>query len=559
MIAAVRRHGWLWAGVLLTLAKLWLTRGQPICAIGSATHDDQLFIRLAESIARSEWLGPYDQLTLAKGPFYSVWIALTFLLGLPLGFAQQLLYAAACLLLVVALAPLVRSQAARLAAYALLLWNPMSFDGAFLSRVLRQQVSTPLALMILAGLVALVARREQPFRRLVPWAVLAGIAFGLFWVTREEGVWIVPGVVLLGAAAVVGAAGSRPGGWRAMAGAGALAAGVALVPVAGVCVLNAWHYRWYGTVEFRAGEFKEAYGALLRVRAGPAMPFVPVTRQAREAIYAVSPAFALLRPHLEGSIGEGWAGASASVTHLPAEERQISGGWFMWALRDATAAAGFCQDAGQAMAFYHRLAMEVNQACDDGRLPAGPRRSGFLPPWHPGLAGEWLRATGEFAEYLAWFRGFSAHAPPSVGSVDELEPFRVMTRDRLSPPVYDAQPPPPLRNSLDEWKVDALQTIGRALRSVCLWLVLAAHGLALARLVQLVWRRRLTYAFVVAAAAWSGCAATVLMDALIQVTSFPVFSAIYLHAAYPLLLLFVIALGIDVATDPRVLPSRREP
>jgi hypothetical protein len=126
-----------------------------------------------------------------------------------------------------------------------------------------------------------------------------------------------------------------------------------------------------------------------------------------------------------------------------------------------------------------------------------------------------------------------------------------MTRDRLSPAVYDTAPPLPLRTPLDDWKVLMLQDAGRVLRVVCLWLVLAAHAIALIRLAQLAGRRRLTYAFVLAAAAWEGCAAIVLMDALIHVTSFPTLSVVYLHAAYPLLLLFVVAIFLDVATSTR--------
>ena len=178
-----------------------------------------------------------------------------------------------------------------------------------------------------------------------------------------------------------------------------------------------------------------------------------------------------------------------------------------------------------------------------------------MPPGHPGLTGEWLRAAGEFAEFTAWFRGFNAYAAPSQGSVDDLTPFRDLTRDRLAAPIYDTGPQWPHQTALDLWKVGVLQGGGRILRVVCLWLVLAAQVTALARLVQLAWRRRVTYAFVLATAAWGGCAAIILMDALIHVTSFPTLSVVYLHAAYPLLLLFVIAIALDVATNPRALPG----
>jgi hypothetical protein len=539
---------WIWAAVALTLAKLWLTQGQAIFAIGTAPHDDQLFVKLADSLVSGKWLGPYDQLTLAKGPLYSLWIALVFLIGVPLGFAQQLAYAGACAAVVRALAPLIRSGAGRLAAYALLLWNPMSFEASSLGRVLRQHVSTPLALLIFAGLIALYLRRGEPLRRLAPWAALLGGVLGAFWLSREDAAWIAPSVVLLGGAIVIGTVRSAAGAGRTVLRAGLLAALCGLVPVAMVCWQNARYYHWFGTVELRASEFKDAYGALLRVRVGPEIPFVPVTRQMREAIYAVSPTFAQLRPHLDGPIGEGWAGASSFVTHLPAKERQIGGGWFMWALRDSVAAIGYCHDAGDALTFYHRLAMEVNQACDDGRLPAGSRRSGFLPPWRKGLTREWLSATLGFVDYFAAFRGVSAYPPASIGGHDELQLFSDLTRDRLAPsPAFE--PATPRQAELDAWKLSALQAAGKVLRQLFFWLVLAAHVVVLARAVQLVWQRRLTYPLVLAAAAWAACAATVLMDALIHVTSFPALAVAYLDSAYPLLLLFVIAVFLDVAVD----------
>ncbi len=550
MSASWKNRWWIWAAIALTLAKLWLTRGQAIFAIGTAEHDDRLFMNLANALVSGDWLGPYNQLTLAKGPFYSLWIAFVFLLGLPLGFAQQLAYAGACAAVVRALAPLVRGGGARLAVYAVLLWNPMSFEASSLGRVLRQHISTPLALLIFAGLIALYARRAGPFRRLAPWAALFGAAFAALWMTREDVVWIVPSVVLLAGAVVVALVRARPVPRRPMAWAGGLALVCAAVPMFIVCAENARHYGWFGTVEFRSSEFKDAYGALLRVRAGPDLPFVPVTRQMREAAYPVSPTFALLRPHLDGPIGEGWAGASSFVTHIPSEERQIGGGWFMWALRDSVKAAGYCHDADQAMAFYHRLAMEVNQACDDGRILAGPRRSGFLPPWRAGLTREWLAATVEFTDFLVSFRGFSAYPPASIGDHDALQIFLDLSRDNLAPsPALD--PPLPRQGALDSWKLSVLQMIGKVLRHILLWLAIAAQLVAFLRAGHLVWQRRLTFPIVLAAAAWGACAAIVLLGALVHITSFPSLSVTYLDSAYPMLLLFVIAVFWDVGTDWR--------
>ncbi len=548
MTASSRTRWWIWAAIALTVVKLWLTRGQPVFAIGTAAHDDRLFVSLANSLVGGEWLGAYNQLTLAKGPFYPLWIAFVFLLGLPLGLAQQLAYAGACAAVVGALAPLVRGGATRFAVYAVLLGNPMSFEASSLGRVLRQHISSPLALLIFAALIALYTRRTEPFRRLAPWAALLGAAFGAFWMSREDVVWIVPSAVLLAGAIVVGIVRARPAPWRPMAWAGGLALACGVVPLILVCAENARHYNWFGTVEFRSAEFKDAYGALLRVRVGPDLPFVPVTRQMREAIYPVSPTFAQLRAHLDGAIGEGWAGASEPVTHIPGQERQIGGGWFMWALRDSVAAAGYCHDAGQALAFYHRLAMEVNAACDDGRLPSRPRRSGFLPPWRPGLTREWLGATLQFADYLASFSGFSAYPPASIGDHDSLLIFRDLTRDDLAPsPAMD--PPLPRQSALNAWKLAVLQAAGKFLRRILFWLAIAAQVMALGRTVQLIVQRRLTYLFVLTAAAWGACVAHLLAVALVHVTSFPTLTIAFIEAAYPLLLLFMLAAFLDALPD----------
>ena len=549
-ILAGRWGAWVWVAGALTLLKLWLTNGQTLYAIGGAIHDDRLFLKLAATLLRGEWLGAYNYLTLAKGPFYSLWIALVFLLGVPLMQAQQLLYAGACALTVCALAPLVKNGWGKLGIYALLLWNPMSFDAAELARVLRQSLYAALALILFAAMIALYVRRTEPLKRLAPWAVTLGLAWAAFWLTREESVWIIPSLVLLGAAIIVGT-------WRhsreALINAGrvaVIAAFCALAPIMTICALNARYYGWFGTVEFRATAFKDAYGALLRVRPEREIPFVPVTCATRERIYGASPAFAELKPYLEGTLGRDWARLSSFLTRCPPEEREIGGGWFMWALREATEAAGHGRDAHAALAFYAQMAREINQACDRGELPAGPRRSGYLPPWRQGRTLAVARTFLEFTDFFASFRHFSAYSPGSEGSAAELDFSRDLTRAKLSPPTeaLGYEYALPHQKTVDGWKVDVLHHIGQFVRKVMLLLVVVAQLSFLVRAAQLAWRRSLTYPFVLAVAAWGGCVACLLVCALVQVTSFPTLSIVYLAPAYPLLLLFVAAVILDTST-----------
>ena len=537
---------WIWVAGVLTLFKLWLTNGQTLFAIGFSTHDDQHFLNLAASILRGEWLGPYNNLTLAKGPFYPLWIAFVFALGVPLLLSQQLAYAGACALTVRSLAPVVKNGWGRLGLYALLLWNPMSFEMQGSGRVLRQSIYVSLTLILFAAMIAMYVRRGESWRRLAPWAAILGLTWAAFWLTREESIWITPSLILLGTAVIIGA-------WQhshaAMLNAGrvaVIATLCALAPILAVCALNARYYGWFGTVEFRARAFKDAFGALLRVRPEEKIPFIPVTRATRERIYAVSPAFAELKPYLEGNTGRNWAANGAFLTRRRPEEREIAIGWFMWALRETVEDAGHGRNARDALAFYEQIAREVNQACDDGRLPAGPHRSGFMPPWRDGQTPALARTLVEFVDFFVSFRSFSAHTPESSGTTAQLDYFRDLTGSRLSHPAEGAMEYAlPYHDRLDGWKVGVLQNIGRILRRPLFGLVLIAQALWLVRAAQLIRRHQLTYPFVLAVAAWGGCAACLLVCALVQVTSFPTLDTVYLAPAYPLLLLFVAAVILD--------------
>jgi hypothetical protein len=529
----------------LTVAKLWLTLGQPVYAIGFAMHDDALYLKLARSIARGEWLGAYDQMTLAKGPFYPIFIAAVFWIGLPLSVAQQLLYTAACAVCARALRPAFRPLAFCLGVYALLLLNPMSWEAPTNGRILRQAVYTPLGLMVFGSVVALYCRRHEPLRRLAPWAVLLGVALGCFWMTREESIWIAPSVAVLLGGWVVAARPAGPAAWWRIAATLGLAVSGTAAPLLVVSTLNHRHYGWFGTVEMRARPLQDAYGAMTRVRVGPDLPFVPVTREAREAIYRVSPTAAKLRPHLEGDYGLGWAGASTYATKLPAESLQIGSGWFVWALRDCATAAGEAPDAARAMAFYRKLADEINAACDAGVLPARPRRSGFFPEWRSDYNADLVRTLVIFLDFVATYESFGARPLPSLGDENDLQLFRDMTRDQLSPKAAGPNLEKPVQEWLDRIKLDALQRAGEAMRAAMTTLLIVALVLFLLRLVQLLRARTCTFPFAAAVAALGGTFAYLLLNALVHVTSFPVIAVSTFAPIYPWMSLFVAMVAWD--------------
>jgi hypothetical protein len=546
---------WMLGGGLVLIAlKLWLVSAQTVYAIGPAGHDDRLFLEQASSILAGRWLGPYSQFTLMKGPMYSLFVAAVFLTGVPLFTALHLLYAFACWTLVAALRPLAQGRGLRAAIFVVLLFNPVTYDGYRMMRVTRQALLPSLTLMIIAGLIGLVGRRAGPRRGLLPWALLAGTALPVFWMTREEGIWLLPCVALLWLAAVAAVwRDSLPDRPSRLA----ILALPALGWAAGVGAVSAINLHYYGlftTCEFRRSEFRDAYGALLRVEPLDRRPGVIVPRETRARIYAVSPAFAELRSYLEGSGSVGWAVASQGITHLPPSEHEFAGGWFVWALRDAVISSGHGRNGAEAMAFYARLAREVNDACDAGKLDAGPKRSGVQPPIRSGDLGPIWASSLEAARLAFLFEGLYVDSPPSQGDPASLVLFSDLTRGRLSPAAGDVRPLPKQR-WLDRGRLDILQQIAVAYAWVAPWALGAGVLAYLGSVAAAIRRRRLPFFALAGAGILASVCSMIAVCGVLDATSFHAADVGYLTGCYGLVLLFVffgwLALAEALRQDPR--------
>lgn len=529
------------AAVFLVALKLWLVSAQRLTAAGGAGLDDRLFVDLAAALLRGEWLGNYDVRTLAKGPGYPLFIAAANLLHVPLPLAQQLLYAAGCGVIAAALAPLFRWRALAFGLFALLWLNPMSTEAQIMGRVLRQHVSTPAALLALGGLAGLWLHRDQSYRARIGWAAIAGVGLALSWLTREEAGLLLPGAALLwlGALGAHRSSWHRPPTWILLA----LPALVWGVASGGVALLNLRKYGAAVTVEFRAPEFADAYGALARVRPRTPLPAVPVTRETRERIYAVSPALARLRDYFEGDAGRSWAEYSRGMTNRDPDEREIAGGWFVWALRDAVNAAGLAPDARTALDFYRQLADEVNAACDNGRLDALPPRSGFVPVWQQAYRDGLVGGLRQGAGMVLRFSDYHARGGPSSGDPDALALFQHVTRARLSAPEEQ----PRDFTSLERAQLRGLERIGRAYALTFPWL--SAFGV-IGTIVALAWAPAGTGWRIVAVQLSLAVTAALAIGVLayIHVSSFPALLTGYLHGTYPLALLLG-GLGVALAID----------
>lgn len=383
---------WIAACGMTFVAYLWVWAAMPVMAIPDAVVDDALFVRNARLILSGQWLGAYNQLTLAKGVGFPLWLALLAGIGISALLGQAMLYAGAALLLVRGLARWIRHEGALFAIWLLLLANPALYSMATL-RILREGFYTPMLLLILGLILWWVRLSAERARR--GWMLVAialGFSLGIFHLTREETVWILPfllGCLVLRVVAL--RRGEAVGGWRREALMLGLCAASAALPVLVVSALNARHYAYFGTVEFRDGDFIRAYGALARL--GPDAPsLIVLPRAVLPALFAASPAAAELRPYFELGRGQDYINVGCATYRVEPCDGELRAGWFMWALRDATVISANHWQRKAVRDFNRRLAAEVNAACDSGALTCQPRRDSLAPPFRTAYVGPSLEA-----------------------------------------------------------------------------------------------------------------------------------------------------------------------
>ena len=335
----------LWGLALAAVAvKLILCSQQLFEAVPLAsTIDDGLMMRLATSIREGNWLGEYDYLTLGKHSFFALWLAFLNVLHVNFLVGGQLLYAAACLVLLAAVKPLFCTNAARGLVFLAVLWLPASW-AQFTLRVYRDNIYPALVLLALGGLVGAFCRFAQPAKKAVPYYVVAGAALAAAWLCHEDNALLLPFVGCAAAVYLVFLFTSKTAGQKRAK------LALLLLPLAlwagGITAWKAMNYRYYGRFivsDFSQGEFADAMGALTRVAPGAQQRYIPIPYQTRQMLYEISPTFALLQPYIETTHNYERYGL--------AHRSEFMANGIHWMLREAAANAGVYATPETARAF----------------------------------------------------------------------------------------------------------------------------------------------------------------------------------------------------------------
>jgi hypothetical protein len=480
--------------------------------------DDLFYVRAAEHLLEGRWLGPYDQNALVKGIGYPLFLAAAHTLDLPRRPAEDLLLVGAVCVLAWALRRVGVGRLATLVAGVICLFAPSGYTMAIF-RPVRENVYGSQTLLVMALAIALVA--PAALGRRLGLAAILGLALAWFWNTREEAAWILPALGVLVGTVLWSEWHRRRRVLPALGCALALAAVPASVTTAATEWLRARNARAYGapvTVELTDPDFVAAMAALGRVGDYQWERFAPLPAPARAELYRVSPAFRTLRPVLESRVYRG------PNMETPSGERHFY--ILLWAVREAATRAGHHTSLPTAKAFYRQLADEINAACDDGRVAAGPPRRTMWPRLHPALHGMlvalWLDGIRD-----AWQLHFATGRVAALAEKADADPIEVARSQRILLEPAD-RPPDPRRGEKD----DILQAVHVLLAHLLGWLVFAG---ALGVVAQLaLWRSDGVGLLGIQLALLVAVATRAALSAIIRTYGWPS-GNVYLLCTYPLL------------------------
>ncbi|MEG3030388.1 MAG: hypothetical protein RR827_08320 [Oscillospiraceae bacterium] len=339
-----------------------------------APIDDNLMFKLAQSITAGEWLGQYNYLTLSKHALFSVWLAFLNLVQVPYLVGNAALWAAASLVMVCAIGEELKLNFAKLFLFAGLLYNPAMW-AQFTTRVYRDSIFPSLCLLFFASVCAIGLRYKKDVKSWLAYLLIGGISFGGIYLCREDGVWVLPFVlVAVGVIAfLLAREHSKQGKIKAVMMVAAV--GISLAIISTYSYINYQYYGRFIVSDFTSTDFERAYGALTSIEQERWNPLVSVPCDVREKLYKEVASFAPIEEALEEPLlKNGYYNEALG---------DFQSGGFYWALRTALQNLGVYETPQKAQMYYEKLYDEIKTAVEEGRLPAKKLRSGVTSPIKP--------------------------------------------------------------------------------------------------------------------------------------------------------------------------------
>jgi hypothetical protein len=285
----------------------------------------------------------------------------------------------------------------------------------------------------LVCLIGLLLRANSSARSQEVWSALSGFFVALYYLCREEGVWLAaPAFVVVGYASIVA---SKQRRFLQAAAVPSVFLSAFFAPVILVCALNYQSYGAFVTTDRRAPQFVKAFKLMASLEPKNARRFVPMPEKTRKKVYQFSPALAKLQSHLEGKESDPIATNPGHIALNEARpgEREFFVSNFEFSLRAAVWASGVRTFHDQEE-FWKSVIQQIEAAVVCGELAQGTKPLGLCAPLHDGDMLKVMNST--YKSFISLFLLTGANIPfdpRSSGDEADVVSMGALANSRLAP------------------------------------------------------------------------------------------------------------------------------
>jgi len=350
----------------ISVTYLYFTKNLPVFYYGFAAHDDSWFVNAFLTIKSGSWFGKYNQMTLIKGPLFSLFLWIVHISSFSYSFCLALLKIFSIFYLTKVFSKILENIYYEIIFFAVLLF----FSYEFSHRIIRDDFNVIFLTIIFAFLAQTIFTNNYNNLRLL----IIGILVGCFTLIREDGATSIYPIIIIFILLLFFKLKKikfiiLTCIW--------IVIGISL-PINFYKLINLFKYGDFVGVELKEKSYNDAIFSIYRIRVEPAHWRISPSNENLNAAYKVSPTLRNIK------LNEGWKIHSKlfcpeNWQNLYNGELPWCGNHFIWALRDAVADAGFYKDPKTARKFYRDVSDEINLACRKKIIPCANQFLSVFP------------------------------------------------------------------------------------------------------------------------------------------------------------------------------------
>lgn len=357
------------AVLIVSILKQLLVYDLPIVANVQLGVDDALMIQIADNMVEGNWVGNYNDSVLSKGLTFPIILSFCYFIKLDYITMMTLLYTIACLVLTYVLNKKIKNKILLFAIYVIALFTPIMYSYQVMQRVYRNAIIPSMAILIIAGYIYLFFTREET-KYLKKYTVSCGIGIvlALFWYTREDSIWMLPYIIFMSIALLISIIVKNKKinkeFFKILI--------VLLIPIVMVlayrnilCIKNYEHFGVY-TV-YNNEEYNKAMKNLKKVKKHVYYDNIDYPVEKLKRVAEVT-CLGQVYETLEGLI-YGYSQFDSSPV-----EGEVANGWFPWAFKGALNSYGYYSKAENTNLFFSTLNRDIEKAFENGTLEKEDKR-----------------------------------------------------------------------------------------------------------------------------------------------------------------------------------------